>query len=52
MKKAATQACARIADCQSTIPILVRGQPRVFLEVLEEKRRIGEVQLVRDFLDA
>ena len=24
----------------------------MFLEVLEEKRRIGEVQLVRDFLDA
>ena len=52
MKKTSTQAFAQVADSRSTVPILVRRHSRVFLEVLEEKRRIGEVQLVRDFLDA
>ena len=46
------QAFAQIATSQSTIPILVRRHSRVVLEVFEEKRRVGEVQLVGDFLDA
>ena len=52
MKNSATQAFAQVADSRSTVPILVRRHSRVFLEVLEEKRGIGKVQLVRDFLDA
>ena len=52
MKNSATQAFAQVADSRSTVPILVRRHPRVFLEIFEEKRRVGEVEVVGDFLDA